>query len=440
MEQLCLGVGRAIITPEIGCNLYGYVSNLYSDSVADDLTATAFWFRQGETQALMINLTLCSLNNSVRDLLYEKIEAQYDITRGAIMISCTHTHSGPNTGARITKGSAWGTLNMPYVEEVLIPRVLEATAAAKDAIRPVTMGVAAGESRIGVNRRQLTPENRVVLGQTPWGSFDPKMTVLSFRDADGKTYANMVHYGCHGTCAGQHKSISRDWSGVMVDRMELLTGGITAFFNGTAGDTGPRLSNGFTTGKGNFQYVWELGNVAAQDAMRIWKTIGSYRNVRLQTADATVSIPVKPRVSPEEAQIGYDTPIEGFASENNRRQLHFQDVMNSYRDGYTEVDAHEVREVIVRVGDAAFYGIPYEAFSGIGLRVRAYTNIPHPLCTCYTNGSESYFVTQDQIALGGYEVNLFRYNRVQPYVDNADWYLITDTVKNLKLVAEETDA
>ena len=92
------------------------------------------------------------------------------------------------------------------------------------------------------------------------------------------------------------------------------------------------------------------------------------------------------------------------------------------------------------MGDAAFYGLPFEVFSGIGLRVNAYSSVPHALCCGYTNGSESYFPTQDQLALGGYEVTMFRHNHLQQFVDNADWHVITKTVENLKLVADETDA
>ena len=40
MESLCLGVARENITPEIGGQLYGYRPNIFSESVADELTVT----------------------------------------------------------------------------------------------------------------------------------------------------------------------------------------------------------------------------------------------------------------------------------------------------------------------------------------------------------------------------------------------------------------
>ena len=110
------------------------------------------------------------------------------------------------------------------------------------------MGLAVGDSSIGVNRRQLNSQNKIMLGQNPWGPYDPKMTVISFADEDGIVVANIVHYGMHGTCAGKNHEISRDWSGVMIDEVERVSGAVTAFFNGAEGDVGPRLTNKKTTG------------------------------------------------------------------------------------------------------------------------------------------------------------------------------------------------
>lgn len=439
MEQLKLGVSRKIITPPLGCSLAGYGPGIYAESVADDLTATAFLFSQGETQALMISITLCNINTHICNLIQDAIEKETGIPRGMCMISCTHTHSGPNTTGWNSVGD-WGAANRPFVEEILIPRVIEAIEEAKTESRPVSVGIASGDSYIGINRRQQTIDNKIILGQSPWGCVDTKMTVISFRDADGKTYANMVHYGLHGTCAGHHTAISRDWSGIMIDRMEMLTGGITAFFNGTGGDVGPRLSNGYTTGKGNYQFVYEIGNIAAQDAVRIWRSIPSYKDVRLQTVDCTVAIPFKPRMSLEAAREAIKNPDKLYESLTRSSARHYQNVIDSYENGYVEVDAHRIREVIIRIGDVAFYGLPFEIFSVIGLRIRAYSKIPMTLCVGYTNGSESYFAPQDQIAIGGYETALASYRHIQQYVENADWHLIKDTVENLKNVSESTDA
>ena len=113
---------------------------------------------------------------------------------------------------------------------------------------------------MGVNRREIRANNKIDFGQNPWGCFNPRMTVISFKNDEGNVVANIIHYGAHCTAAGRNTEISRDWAGVMVDSLEKESGGITAFFNGAEGDVGPRLSNGGTTG--DMSHVKETGEIA----------------------------------------------------------------------------------------------------------------------------------------------------------------------------------
>ena len=53
------------------------------------------------------------------------------------------------------------------------------------------------------------------------------------------------------------------------------------------------------------------------------------------------------------------------------------------------------------------------------------------------DGSEGYFITQDAICRGGYEVNYYLYGNVQSYCEDADWHLIRETVENLNTIIME---
>ena len=56
----------------------------------------------------------------------------------------------------------------------------------------------------------------------------------------------------------------------------------------------------------------------------------------------------------------------------------------------------------------------------------------HVLSVINTNGSQAYFVTEEAIRRGGYEVNQFLYRYLQAYCENADFALIQATLENLK--------
>ena len=427
MEQLFLGVAREIITPKIGCRLYGYEPDVFSDAVEDDLTATAFWFQQGKVKALMISTTICLFRTSLAERVLNLLEESLGIPKACCMLCATHTHSGPNTNGQ----SGWGDIDTEYCETILIPKLLAAARSASESLNPVHVGIASGNSYVGINRRELDENNVVQLGQCEWGCFNPRMTVISFRDLTGKAVANMIHYGAHGTAAGMNTQITRDWSGVMTDTLEAYTDAITAFFNGPEGDVGPRLTNGWTVGGGNIRYVYELGHIAARDAVNIYKKICSYQNVALDAGSRYIAVPLKPRITREEAQFMYERYKNDTVNLEGWKRTYSLMVMESYDDGYREEEKHDLQQTLVKIGDQVFVSFPYELFSEIGMRIDRMCPDAAILSLSNTNGSEGYFVTEDQLVRGGYEVHMFMYSHVQPYCDNADWHLIQETTKNI---------
>ena len=265
-DKLYLGVEKAIITPKVGARLFGYAEDLFSNQVHDDLHATVFLFEQGDISCVMVSIAVVALTDLLSDRIRKGISEKTGIPLSNIMLASIHTHSGPAT---LGQDGGWGSADGEYCDGILIPRIIEAAEKAKANKQAVKMGYATGESHIAINRRELSIKNEILLGQNPWGPYNPKMSVLSFRNESGECVANMIHYGMHGTCAGHNLEISQDWIGVMVNRVQKLTGGVTAFFNGPEGDVGPRLTNGGTTGVSDIKHAEETGGRAAFDAMQI---------------------------------------------------------------------------------------------------------------------------------------------------------------------------
>ncbi len=426
-----LGVARADITPEVGCNLMGYSPNLISESVNDNLTVTAFVFSWGKTKAAMISATLCVVGEKDCDYLRKEINKLCGIPFENILISAIHTHSGPIT----TDMPGWGEYNKEYCENIFFPCLLEATKEANDNMVAVKMGVGSGKSYIGVNRRQFNENNEIKLGQCEWGPFNPEMTVIAFRDENNNPVANMIHYGCHATAAGSNVEISRDWPGVMMDILEKESGAITAFFNGPEGDVGPRLSNGRTTGVKHIEYAMEIGAVAGYDAVNIYKNIKMYHNADLSCSSRNLKMKLDSRLSEEFVNVKLEEMkdverINHFGQEID----YYERIAKSYKEGYEEKDFMEVPQVAIKIGDIAFVGFPYELFSEIGMRINQMSPIGSVLSLACTNGSKGYFPTESQLPLGGYEVKMFKTKNLQPFAPHADFNLITETLKNLEQI------
>jgi len=425
---LC-GIGREIITPEVGCNLYGYSPDVYSTCVNDDLTSTAFYFDDGEKSAMMISVTVCNIENGISQSIRDAIAEELEIPVGNIILAAIHTHSGPNTAGSV----GWGEINTDYLDKVFIPGILKSARDAKANAEPVKVGMAQGLSYVGINRRQILVTNRVYFGQNPWGVFDPRMTVISFKNGEGKVIGNIIHYGCRCTAAGKNTEISRDWAGPMIDKLEKISGGITAFFNGPEGDVGPRMPDvNRTEGYRTVKDAIEIGGIAASDAVRIYGDIKVWRDVCLEAAEGTLKLPLKPRLSREKAAEIYESIPETAINVSGQKRAFAKSVMDSWDNGYEEQKTRDFSQSIIRIGDAAFTSYCFELFSEIGMRIDQASDIPYVLGLSNTNGTNGYFPTEDQICRGGYEIDMWLYKEIQPYCDDADFAIVTQTLENLK--------
>ena len=426
-QKLLLGIGRSIITPPVGSNLYGYRPDVISESVHDDLTATAFCFRQGETAALLISLTVCSIGDPLCDKLRVLLADACGIPRKNCIIHAIHTHSGPI----LNPTTGWGVPDPAYLEGILIPNTIEAAKQACASLKPAVMKISQGESLVGINRRELKADNQIALGQNPWGPFDPKMTVISFAGEDGEPLAHLIHYGCHGTAAGMNREISRDWAGVMIDAVERICGGVAAFINGPEGDVGPRLANGLTVGRKHVDDAVEHGGIAARDAAFICRQRGSYVTPTLDVSTVTLQIPLQPRLPKEEAE-ALMREFEGqTVNIKAKKYEYYKRVADSYGTDYQEVTSVPIEQTVLRLGDLAIVTCPFELFSEIGMRIAQSSPFPYTLTLSNTNGSLGYFITEDAICRGGYEVGMFLTTGVQPYVTNADYHYFDQSVNHL---------
>lgn len=427
MASLKLGVARRIITPNIGGQLYGYRLDVFSKKINDDLTATAFYFEQDETRALMLSATVCLIRTNLAEDILAKLEERFNIPKQNIMLNATHTHSGPNTAGE----TGWGDIDNAYCNSIFIPMIFEAVAEAIENTQPVKMAVSQGESLVGINRREVSKATaKIILGQNPDGPFDPKMTIVSFADENGKTVANMIHYGCHGTAAGMNTEITRDWSGLMTDAVEKQTDAITAFFNGPEGDVGPRISNGKTVG--DLSYVYELGEKAAADAVKLAEKLADYRDVQLKTSFKLLEIPLKKRMSLDEALAGIERYKDQTINVGKMAKDNLTAVVESYNTDFKDEPSRKVAQTVIALGDVLFASTPYETFSKIGLAISDAFPDKKILTLSNTNGSEGYFITDDAKPLGGYEVSMFLYGHIQQFCDNADIALAEETIKHIK--------
>ncbi len=429
MKFFC-GASREIITPPIGTLLYGYRPDVISASVHDDLTVTAAAFGNGTDTALLISAALGDIQTELDIELRTKIAEVCALPMRNIILAATHTHCAPNTSGV----DGWGDIDRAFVNGILLPALLKASKTAVDSMEEAEIGSAVCRSDIGINRRQQQRGGGVTLGQNPWGCYDPNLTALVIREAQSKkTILNILHYGCHGTACGCATEITRDWSGVMIDKVEEQTGALTVFINGAIGDVGPRLSNGKTVG--DITYVEQLGSLAARDAINLLETVRSFTAPEVTLHFGSVRLPYQahPPLEEVQAQLSEIRNPETLINCERLHYSHLKDVESLLASGEASPPSDfSFEQTILCIGDTVFIPFPFEIFSEISMRLRAYSGYQNTLCLSCANGYNAYLPTQDQLCRGGYEVEVFRFASVYSLADNTDENIINENLRILE--------
>lgn len=421
------GACREDITPPIGTLLYGYRPDLASESVHDNLSLTALALSQGDEACIMLTVENGDIQTELCDKTRRAIAEYCTIPFENVIISATHTHSAPNLSGVV----GWGDLNSDYYNNVFLPAILKASKSAMGNLAPAEIAIGVTESLVGINRRQQHPNGEIGLGQNPHACFDPNMTVVAIRNKETKEgILNLIHYGCHGTSAGLTTAITRDWSGIMIDRLEKETRTLTAFWNGAIGDVGPRLTNGETTG--DITHTEELGGLAATDVLRAYKNKGGYHDGKLSILRDTVHLPYKkmPTLAEVKAKLDEYTEPEKLINIQRLEYEHYKDTYDFLIKGDGEIKTEfNFQQTIISLGDVVFVPFPFEMFSEIVMRLREYSPYKYTLCLSCTNGYNVYLPSQDQLCRGGYEVGCFMYGHLFPLADNTDQNIIDENLR-----------
>ena len=428
-EQFKIGVGKQIISPKLGTNLFGYTNNIYAEKIHDDLTVSVIMFEQGEKKGVLISADLCLASKQITDALKQSIQAETGFDCENLTFATTHTHTGPETKSF----SGYTNANEEYINEILLPQTLVAAKQAVANIQPAVMGVSTTQSLVGTNRRQFNEEGKVHLGQNPFGSQDTTMTVMAFKSLTGENIVNIVHYNAHGTSMGREPQVSRDWPGVMVDRLEKLTGATTVYFNGSIGDMGPRLANGMTTGR--LYEMIEIGSLAALDATRAYNQIKDFKQVDLKLLKGEMVLPYDEmpsleHVEKELSKFGDTSTLEGVAK---KKYASLSAIKKMYEDKVEFDKAKIVPQTIYAFNQTAIVPFLHELFSSIALRLRYFSPFENTLCVSNANDSHGYLPAKEDIARGGYEVAGFLYLNAYKLSDDTDTTIIKE---NLRIMRE----
>lgn len=435
-ESLRAGIGRADITPAPGTPQGGWGAQTHQRGAGADLPllAKCLALTDGKMSAAIVDVDLIHLSPETEQKIANTASEIVGIPADHIRISCTHTHSGPNTFRLpvITQGL---DMVLSYMES-LPHRVAGAIWQAFQSLQPVRVTAGMGSCDINVNRRFQGPDGRWVVGRNPNGPVDRSVRVVRFDDLDERPLATILHYACHPTImAWDNQLITPDFPGVAKRVVEDNVGGTCLFLQGATGNIGPRL--GFT---GDLSVYRRLGTILGLEASRIALNIETvarkttfvgyqesgapialYREETMEQPPLVLSVRVKNILLPVRKM---DSP-ELLAKEAERLRA----VMNEKRLSGTEQEIRDAtaaatqagmkaeraklvegrshldrRLCVIRLGQIALISTQGEPFTETNARIVAQSPFPYTLFSGYSHGGVGYIPVREAFDQGGYEV------------------------------------
>ena len=466
--MLLCGIGSSNISAPNGTPLGGYWGRdplIGSTGVNDALfcrvltlhklnaNGTKNWTAIVSLDLIGLTAKTCQL---IKNDLIAAVQGPLTLSSSSIMISCTHTHTGPQTHQSfIGMGHADKDV---YIASILRTGIVTAFQESIATLTPATMyhGKTRPLTQVSINRRQRTPQHteaqpatststpstvkwfekagRTSLGQNPVGPKMESAEVIQFVQEDNATHilATVIIYACHPTTVGPLLNQSSDFCGALVASMEAHTQAPAMYLNGCCGDVNPFHHRSGYSGAAKMGQRIALAAIQtlqnrSKDHLYGLACIDS-TDIDLTTSLKKIKLPVNPLPSAPAALLFLQQQESWLQEEQDNHQgsnaatlgartaaprdccsyaqnIHQECLQNTSSTSNTATtDSIAFRIQGISLGPIALVGMEGEMFSEYQLSIdRASPFEKSTIVLGYTNGCIGYVPTENEYSFGGYE-------------------------------------
>ncbi len=376
---------KKVISPEIGAYLAGYGIKDKSVAKLDDLFMTGLCMDDGNKKVLLISLDLLGLDGWYIRKIRKNCADILGVTEDAVMLTCTHTHSGPETRSLAAHPKQ---RNEKYLDD-LAQWISEEVRNLKN-FRECTLTCYSALCDENRNRRYLsadncasfTPHRREVV-PIATGYADKELGELCFFDSEtGLPIYVLGNYAAH-PLAGHSPGlgglrISADFPGAFRDYVTANTGAECMFVSGAAGDLVPKED--------------ELGDDAIrQMGVRLGKEaiggiVDSARNRgRFGMNDAKVGSCIRT----------FTVPL----------RLKYRNQPDRLPAEYMGKDNVTLEIQCLAIGDICFVGVPGELCCELGQEIKWHSPFSRTFIAYNSTAYFSYIGHANMLVAGSYEAN-----------------------------------
>ncbi len=408
------GTAIADVSPKTPMFLAGYPepTDRFSTGVHDPLYVSAFYFDNGKEELLLYTSDLIYFAKARVAELRQKIEKACGIAGDHVLMSATHTHSAPVTGARpfTTETAEMYPEYNDFVMETMLKMAVDAKKNAFPAVLGIDKGTCGKDQGIGGNRHH------------PDDLADPEVYTVCVKDKNDQVRGVLVNYSLHPTLLhAENRLASADYPGYMrVYFAEKYPNAVFGFFQGTSGNQSTRF---FRTGQ-NFEEAERYGRTLGAVADKVIASMSFTDEVPLGAKLVPTYPPLKTvpsvevaaeKVAKSVAELkkledeGAPYPLRRTAECTliGANLMHTIAQSMETPEGRANMASHLPLEIqVITLGDARLVCSPAELFVEFGLAIKERSPSKKTFVVTLANGSAAgYVYTQKAFDEGGYEAS-----------------------------------
>ncbi len=413
---------RADITPPLGLELAGYPHYpRNNEGFHDPLYAACMYLNNGTEEIAMVTLDLLFFSKKHVTEVRRRVTEKTGIPGTHVMISCSHTHSGPWTSGRLDIESLEAGKEQPHAYvEFVIQTITDLICQAKDnaysAAFAYGTALCGAESGVGGNRR------------IPGGPHDPLVSIMAIKDADDQIRGALVNYTLHPTFIHEWSNVcTADYPCYLkLEMEEQLPGCLVGFAQGTSGNQSSRY---YRQGE-SYDEAERVGRLLGKAALKALKSAEWLSEMPIAVASVIQEIKLRDfgteeelRAKVAEDEANYKYLYEKYGSSTNRDEYYLWQNANlkllgsEDQLGYVIMRRKGIRLELLddeipaealayRLGGCCVIGIPGEAFVEFGLYLKAMAGFGTVIVNELTNGClPGYMYTPESLVTGGYETD-----------------------------------
>jgi neutral ceramidase len=422
-EQAPLRAGAAAvdITPtQFPMNMPGGFSANMAEKAHDPFHSRALVLDDGQTTLAMVVVDNLGAGPDVLNEAKALAAAKTGMSVDKMLISSTHTHSGPSLNTRSEPAAKY---YKQFVEGVA-GSIIQAHAA----LKPAAVGAAAHPLPDEVfNRRWYLKPGKMPLNpfgrmdtvkmnpgtspdvlDRPAGPTDPDITILSVQDAKRKPIAIFANYSLHYVGGAPGGQMSADYFGEFARLMPSRVRGDESFVammsNGTSGDINNIPFGSTRPPREPFEQIRLVAAKAADTAWLAHQKIDKHRgDARLGMLQREITLKYRRPSAQDLAEAKAVLAVKDKDAIEKLPRLAQNYAHSVVSAAERPEETLTVKIQAIRIGDFAVCGIPFETFVEIGLDLKKRSPFPQTMVIGLANGRHGYLPTLEQHKLGGYE-------------------------------------